>query len=175
MFARIPLAAKVFLFEPTAEAAADLFREAVARHGAPRHFISDQGSQFTAESFGEVLKGHGVRQRFGAVGQTGSIAVIERFWKSLKEELALKSDPPLTHGDIEERLRAGLLHYAYLRLHQALLGAVPAEVYFRIRPAHERAVSPPRGRPGQWVGEAPCEIAFLDTARRLPFLVPRAA
>jgi len=76
-----------------------------------------------------------------------SKAVIERFWRSLKEELPLNSDPPLTLGDLEGRLRVSLLHYAYLRPHQALLGAVPAEVYFRIRPAHERAVSPPRGRP----------------------------
>jgi len=178
VFARMPLAGRVFLFEPTAHAAAELFGRAVARHGAPRHFVSDRGSQFTDGGFRDTLKQRRVGQRFGAVGRTGSIAVIERFWKSLKQKLALHSHRPLTLSDIEGRLRVGLLHYAYLaylRPHQALGGAVPAEVYFGISPAHERALPPPRGRPGQWVGEAPFEIAFLDADRRHPFLVPRAA
>jgi transposase InsO family protein len=31
-----------------------------------------------------VLVAVGVRHRFGAVGNTGSIAIIERFWRQLK-------------------------------------------------------------------------------------------
>src|SRR5438445_4800370 len=50
---------------------------------------------------------------------------------------------------LERRLKPGLVYYAYLRPHQALAGASPAQVYFGIRPAYLSAVSLPRGRPGQ--------------------------
>ena len=45
VFARMPLGAKVFLFEPTAEAAADLFRKAV-----PATVLRDTSSPTRARS-----------------------------------------------------------------------------------------------------------------------------
>jgi hypothetical protein len=90
----------------------------------------------------------------------------------LPSHAALK---PLTPQDLEQRLKTGLLHYAYLRPHQALAGATPAEVYFAIRPAHLSAVSPPRGRPGQRSAGLGLLGVYLDPERRLPVLVPNAA
>lgn len=73
---------------------AQLVAQAVHRHGQPRHFISDQGAQFTSQAFRSYLNRLGVRQRFGAIGRTGSIAVIERFWKSSKTAWAFAPEGP---------------------------------------------------------------------------------
>jgi len=175
VFSRMPLAARVFLAEPGADALAGLVRQAVASHGPPRHFVSDQGAQFTAQAFRTGLKALGTRQRFGTIGKTGSIAIIERLWRTLKEALGLGSFKPLTREDLERRLKTGLLHYAYLRPHQALEGATPAEVYFGIRPAHLSAVPPPRGRPGERSAGLGLVVVHLDSERRLPVLFPKAA
>jgi transposase InsO family protein len=175
VFARMPLAAKVFLAEPRADAITALVQQAIRSNGAPRHFVSDQGSQFTAEVFRSTLKTLSIRQRFGAIGKTGSIAIVERFWRTLKETLGLRFRKPLTRADLERRLKTGLLHYAYLRPHQAHRGATPAEVYFGIRPAHDSAVPPPRGRPGQRSTGLGLLTIYLDPERRLPVLIPSAA
>ena len=53
VFSRSPLVARVFLAEPSAVDIGRLFSTAVRRFGAPRHSVSDQGPQFTAEIFQE--------------------------------------------------------------------------------------------------------------------------
>lgn len=173
-FSRMPIAAKVFDQEPTAAQLISLVEQAAQTHGTVRHFVSDQGGQFTAKEFRESLVRLGTRQRVGAIGKTGSIAVIERFFRTLKEVLSLRRVRPLTKQDLENRLQLFLVHYAYLRPHQGLGGAAPAEVYFGIKPAHLSAVAPPRGRPGEGDIDPPFEIAYLDPERRLPFLIPAA-
>jgi len=52
--------------------------EAFSRHGTPRRLISDQEGVFIADAFRESLTQREVKQRFGAVGRHGSIAVTER-------------------------------------------------------------------------------------------------
>jgi transposase InsO family protein len=79
VFSRMPLAAQFFTKEPTAQQMADLIKHAAAKHSPPKHFISDQGSQFTSQIFRNALANLGINQRFGAIGHTGSIAIIERF------------------------------------------------------------------------------------------------
>jgi len=174
-FSRLPLAFRVFTTEPSAEDIADLFTRAASRHGAPRHFVSDQGPQFTASRFRERLEPLGVRQRFGAIGKTGSIALIERLWLTLKTRLRLVSLKPGHLTDLERRIHLGLVHYAHFCPHQGLGGATPAEVYFGLTPRHRSAVHPPRGRRGDATAETPFEIAYLDRERRLPFLRQEAA
>jgi transposase InsO family protein len=175
VFSRMPLAARVFLAEPGADAMMELVQQAIRSNGAPRHFVSDQGAQFTAGAFRTRLTSLGIRQRFGAIGKTGSIAIVERLWRTLKQTLILRFLKPLTRADLERRLKAGLLHYAYLRPHQGLAGATPAEVYFGIRRAHEGAVPPRRGRPGQRSAGLGLVTVHLDPERRLPVLIPKAA
>jgi transposase InsO family protein len=175
VFSRMPLAAKVFLAEPGADAIVALVQRAIRSHGAPRHFVSDRGSQFTADVFCSGLRSLGIRQRFGAIGRAGSIAIVERLWRTLKQTLSLRLLKPLTRADLERRLEIGLLHYAYLRPHQALAGATPAEVYFGVRRAHDAAVPPPRGRPRQRSAGLGLVAVHLDPEKRLPVLVPIAA
>ena len=171
VFSRMPLAAAVFPQEPSAADMDVLLRRAIALHGAPRHFVSDQGQQFRARQVRRTLRSFGVRHRFGAVGRVGSIAVIERFWRTLKESWDGILLGPLLAADLQRTLDLALVHYAYLRPHQALAGSRPAEVYFGIRPS-EAPGPPPRGRPGERVQAPEVLIAHLDPPRRLfPFLL----
>ena len=172
---RMPLAACVTEHEPSAQEVVQVFRSVVDRHGAPPHLVTDQGGQFTAEVFRDTVKTAGCRQRFGAVGKTGSIAVIERLWRTVKGLMAARIRPPLTLEDCRRRVELALIHYAYCRPHGSLDGATPAEVCFGIRPAHLSAVPPPRGRPGQGDDTPPFDIVFLDRQRRLPLLLDKAA
>ena len=175
VFSRIPLAAKVFWKDPSARQMGRLIQHAARRFGPPRHFVSDKGSQFTAKRFQKTLRRLGTRQRFGAVGKYGSIAIIERLWRTLKDGLRLRSFKPLTKRELERRLELGLYYYTYLRPHQGLGGATPAEIHFGRQPAHLAAVPPPRARPREGPVHSPFEIAFLDPDRLLPVLIRKAA
>ena len=45
----------------------------------PKYFISDKGQQFWCDVFKAWCDLQGITPRFGAVGQHGSIALVERF------------------------------------------------------------------------------------------------
>jgi hypothetical protein len=176
VFSRIPLAARVFLGEPSGTDVAGLFAAAARRFGPPRHSVSDQGPQFTAEVFRRALDRRSVRHRYGALGRSGSIATIERFFRTLKAIAETRQRPPLLRSDLEQRLALAFDYYVWLRPHQGLGGATPGEVFVGLKPAHLEAVPPPRGRPGEHVElSPPFEIRYLDVERRLPYLVRKAA
>lgn len=182
-FSRLPLRAAVSLLEPSAQAVLELFRAAIQEHGRPRHFVSDQGSQFTAPLFRAALHDLGIKQRFGALYKHGSIALIERFFKTLKSDLGLLNHQnraprwrPWSLAELEQRLQPALVRYAYHRPHSALGGRVPIEAFFGIADQRPRGNLAPRGLPGQPDVDCPCQIAFLDPhTQTLPVLLPRVA
>jgi transposase InsO family protein len=175
VYSRMPLGVRVYLKEPTAEEMIDLVNDTIVKHGRPRHFVSDQGPQFRDGGFRANLRRQSIRQRYGAVGKTGSIAIIERCWRTLKGTGRFKTLPPLVPSDMQRRLDLALTWYAYLRPHLALDGATPAEVYFGIRPQHLSAAPAPRGLPRATLPDPPFEIAHLDREKMLPLLLPKAA
>jgi len=81
----------------------------------------------------------------------------------------------LAAKNLMDKIELGLVHYAHFRPHQALGGATPAEIFFGRTPEHLSAIPPPRGRPGQAVTVPRFEISFLDSERRLPVLLRKAA
>lgn len=174
-FSRLPLTFRVFASEPSAADIASLFSRAASHFGRPRHFVSDQGPQFTASVFRELLQDFSIRQRFGAIGKTGSIALIERLWRTLKQRLRLVALKPAHLADLDRCVYAGLAYYARFRPHQGLGGATPEEAYLGLKPLHRAALHPPRGRPGEGAETPVIEIVYLDRERRLPILSRRAA
>ncbi|HEV2947765.1 MAG TPA: DDE-type integrase/transposase/recombinase, partial [Gemmataceae bacterium] len=53
---------------------------------APRYLVSDKGSQFFPTADYKIwCRHHGIRPRFGALGKHGSIAVLERAVRTIKE------------------------------------------------------------------------------------------
>jgi putative transposase len=166
VYSRLPLAARVFDSEPSAAQAAEVVEAARRTHGEPRHFVSDQGAQFTARVFREHLAAHGIRQRFGAVGKHGSIGIIDRFFRTLKESLGLPTWRRLARRDLEQRLDVALTHYVLFRPHQALRGATPAEIFLGEEPACRSAVRPPRATDANAPAVMPFRISHLDAERR---------
>jgi transposase InsO family protein len=177
VFSRMPLAARVFFTEPSGRDVARLLGAAARRFGPPRHSVSDHGVQFTSSAFERALARLGVCHRYGAIGRSGSIAIIERFFRTLKTIARLRSKPPLLRGDLERRLTSTFDYYAWLRPHQGLAGATPVEVYLGKKPVYLEAVAPPRGRRGEGTGipPPPFEVRYLDPEHRLPYLVRKAA
>jgi len=175
VFSRFPLAWKVFWLEPSAKDIRCLISTAIRRHGSPRYLVSDQGRQFTARLLGRWLRAQGIQQRFGAIGKTGSIAIIERFWKTIKDLLGLPLAPPFLRSELERRLDATVTYYAELKPHHGLGGDTPADRYFEREPASQSLRSPPRARPAEKSSPLPLRVAYFRRNRRLPCLVPRAA
>ena len=69
-----------------ADAAVEALEEAIARHGVPEIMNTDQGSQFTAFAFVDVLRRHGVRISMDGKGCWRDNVFVERLWKSVKYE-----------------------------------------------------------------------------------------
>jgi putative transposase len=93
--------------------------EALARHGKPEIFNTDQGSQFTGADFTGVLLEAGVRISMDGRGRWMDNVFIERVWRSLKyEDVYLKG-----YADSREAqagIGAYFAFYNERRLHQAL-------------------------------------------------------
>jgi len=94
-------------------------QEALARHGRPDIFNTDQGSQFTSQAFTGRLQSAGIKISMDGRGRWMDNVFIERLWRSLKhEDVYLKG-----YSDGREA-RAGIgewiVFYNERRLHQAL-------------------------------------------------------
>jgi hypothetical protein len=86
---------------------------------------------------------HGIIFRFGAVGKHGSIAVIERLIRTLKETLRNWSIP--FRRDAVRRMLLSLVGwYNEFRPHAARGGKTPNEAYFDRLPANRRPRIEPR-------------------------------
>jgi putative transposase len=109
----------------------DALEEALARHGKPEIFNTDQGSQFTSLAFTQVLADAGIRISMDGRGRWMDNVFIERLWRSMKYECVY-----LHAFETGLALHAGLLrwigHYNTGRPHSALAGRTPEEVYFGI-------------------------------------------
>jgi len=102
--------------------------EALARHGKPEIFNTDQGSQFTSQAFTGVLTKAGIQISMDGRGRWMDNVFIERLWRSLKhEDIYLKG-----YADGREA-RAGIGEwigfYNETRPHQALGYRAPMLVW----------------------------------------------
>lgn len=127
-FSRALIAFAIFKKEPTACEVCALLDRSVRKSGrAPKYIVSDQGSQFQSEYRGWCAQ-RGVKPRFGAIGQHGSIAVLERFILSLKTEYLWRILVPFSLPRMQAELGAYQFWYNTVRPHDTLLGRTPEEV-----------------------------------------------
>ena len=92
------------------------------------------------------------RTEGGAVGQHGSIAVVERFHRTLKEILRLITIPE-DQTEFEREVDLAIVWYNEHRPHETLEGKTPNEVQFGRSPANEQARFEPRPK---WPRGSPC-------------------
>jgi putative transposase len=64
----------------------EALKEALAAHGVPAIFNTDQGSQFTSNTFTQILQDHHVRISKGGRGRWAGKVHIERLWRTVKHE-----------------------------------------------------------------------------------------
>lgn len=106
----------------------DCLEEALTRYGNPEIFNTDQGCQFTSESFTGVLKAHGIAISMDGRGRALDNIFVERLWRSVKYE-----DVYLKGYTNPMELMIGLTEYFVFyngeRPHQSLGNRTPAEVY----------------------------------------------
>jgi transposase InsO family protein len=86
-FSRAVVGFSVFFKRPTSAEVQRFLDRAIHRTGRPpKYVITDKGTQFWCKSFKRWCRRKSIRPRFGAVGKFGSIAVVERFMRSMKNE-----------------------------------------------------------------------------------------
>jgi len=119
----------------------------------PKYIISDKGPQFWSKAFKRWCRRRKTRPRFGAVGQYGSIAVIERFIRTLKDEGLQRILMPLNLRKMPEELIAIVGWYNTCRPHTSLGGRTPDERYQGISSACRRPRFEPRPC---WPSHSPC-------------------
>ena len=106
----------------------DALDDALARHGTPEIFNTDQGSQFTGFAFTGRLREAGVRISMDGRGRCMDNIFIERLWRSLKYEAVYLRE--LADGFEARRVIGEWIDfYNTERPHSALGGRTPAEAY----------------------------------------------
>ncbi len=112
----------------------EALEQAIRKHGAPKHIISDQASVFVGDAFAALLSQWNMKPRFGAVGKHGSIAVTERIIKTLKYEW-LRCVPIIKGFDHLTLLCAKFAcWYNVWRPHMTLEGLRPDDLYYDRKP-----------------------------------------
>ena len=121
----------------------------------PKYLICDKGKQFWCQGFKVWCKRKGIRPRFGAIGQHGSIAVVERFIQTVKMECTQRLVVSLRIQTFRQDLPWFAAWYNEHRPHTTLGGRTPDEVYFQQRPANRSPRFEPRAL---WPRSAPCAL-----------------
>ena len=138
-YSRAVVGWKLFDKQPTAEEVARVLDAARRASGVtPKYIVSDQGVQFR-DHYKRWCETRGVLPRFGAIGEHGSIAVLERFFRSLKTEMLRKLPwVPLAMNKLAAEVTAYVGWYHEHRPHQGLGGVTPLELRTGTRPAAQQ-------------------------------------
>ena len=107
----------------------ETLEEALAKHGKPDIFNTDQDSQFTGAAFTGALTNHGIAISMDGKGAWRDNVFVERLWRSVKyEEVYLHA------YDSVSGARAGIGRYLDLynrrRPHSSLDDKTPNQAYF---------------------------------------------
>ena len=124
----------------------ETLEDALARHGKPDIFNTDQGSQFTGSAFTGVLASNGIAISMDGKGAWRDNVFVERLWRSVKyEEVYLRAYESVS----EARTSIGryLDFYNGRRPHSSLDGTTPDQAYLtrchRLQPNRRSSRKPP--------------------------------
>ena len=107
----------------------DALEEAIAKFGCPEIFNTDQGSQFTAEVFTNVLRVNNIAISMDGKGRWMDNVFIERLWKSVKyEDIYLKGYASM--AEVRNGLAIYFKFYNEKRWHNSFDKKTPNMVYF---------------------------------------------
>ena len=107
----------------------EALEEALARHGKPKIFNTDQGSQFTSHDFTGVLIKAEIAISMDGKGAWRDNVFVERLWRTIKyEEIYLKAYDTVTGARASIGRYLGF--YNARRPHSSLDRRTPDEAYF---------------------------------------------
>lgn len=107
----------------------EVLKEAIARHGKPEIFNTDQGSQYTSEAFTEILNKKEIRISMDGKGRAIDNIFIERLWRTVKYEFVYLN--PASDGvELYRGLQEYFKFYNGSRHHQSLGYQTPEQVHF---------------------------------------------
>ena len=118
--------------------AREVIEQAFARWGTPQIVNTDQGAQFTAEEFTEVVLAQGCQLSMDGRGAWRDNVFVERLWRSVKyERVYLKAYDSVSaaRADIAEYMS----WYNDSRVHSRLDDVTPDEHYFANLPSLKQA------------------------------------
>jgi len=111
----------------------ETLEDALARHGKPEIFNTDQGSQFTGAGFTGALASNGIAISMDGKGAWRDNVFVERLWRSVKyEEVYLRAYESV--GEARSSIGRYLDFYNGRRPHQSLDDATPDQAYFNQPP-----------------------------------------
>jgi len=111
----------------------EALEEALARHGKPEIFNTDQGSQFTSHAFTSVLLREDIAISMDGRGAWRDNVVVERLWRSVKyEEVYLRAYACVS--DARASISRYLAFYNATRPHSSLGARTPDQTYFDNQP-----------------------------------------
>lgn len=107
----------------------ETLEDALARHGKPDIFNTDQGSQFTGAAFTGVLADNGIAISMDGKGAWRDNVFVERLWRSVKyEEVYLRAYDSVS--DARGSIGRYIDFYNGTRPHSSLDGTTPDQAYF---------------------------------------------
>jgi putative transposase len=111
----------------------DAVEEALAKHGRPEIFNTDQGAQFTSATFTGLLLENKIAISMDGHGAWRDNVFVERLWRSVKyEEVYLRAYDSV--GEARTSLGRYLVFYNALRPHSSLDARTPDHAYINHRP-----------------------------------------
>ena len=153
-FSRRVMGVTVFKKQPESKQVSAFLAKTMRENKAkPRYVICDKGPQFWCKAFKRWCRRRGIKPRFGAVGKYGSIAIIERCIRTLKDEGLRRILVPLNLRKMREEASLIVSWYNSCRPHTALECRTPDERYRRVASACRRPRWEPRPH---WPADASC-------------------
>jgi putative transposase len=118
--------------------AVEIMQQALLRYGTPEIVNTDQGSQFTAEEFVQVVHQCGAKLSMDGKGAWRDNVFVERLWRTVKYERVY-----LKVYDSVSAVRTDLIEYLDWyngkRAHSSLAEHTPDAAYWKLLPAAKKA------------------------------------
>jgi len=113
----------------TANWCKSVFERCLYWYPTPDIFNTDQGSQFSSDSWVHAMQDNGIQQSMDGKGRAIDNIFIERFWRSYKYEY-LYLNAPDGGKELYEETETYMTFYNFERGHQSLNRKTPAELFF---------------------------------------------
>ena len=102
--------------------------EAIEIHGKPEIINTDQGSQFTSDTFAGYVLAQDIKLSMDGKGRALDNAFIERLWRSVKYE-KLYLNPPEDGTELYLSLAEYFIYYNTQRRHLGIDNSIPKSLY----------------------------------------------